>query len=186
MLHADEIRRLVVICQESDLGSGDESEAADAWGRLFTWFHPRVLGVCRRLVPEKAEDLASDVMLKARFRLATFDAGRDFGPWLYRVAANRCWDEAKSSRRGEPLDDARMDALESEEPTPLDRLLAAESRKRISGAIARLPLRQRFAIALRYGADLSYQQIADILGVSKNHVGVLLLRARRRLRELLA
>ncbi len=185
MLRADEIRRLVAVCQDSDLAPGSEADASEAWATLFRWFHPRVLGLCGRLVPGKADDLASDVMMKARFRLATFDRKRDFGPWLHRIAANRCWDEVRASRRGEPLDDAPGNALASPEPNPLERLLAAEQRNRIAGTIQQLPLRQRFAVTLRYGADLSYAQIADTLGISKNHVGVLLLRARRRLRKLL-
>ncbi len=185
MPSAEEIRRLVAICQESDLAPGSEADAAEAWGTLFAWFHPRVLGICGRLAPGKGEDMASDVMMKARFRLETFDRSRDFGSWLYRIAANRCWDEVRASRRDEPLDDARMDAMESTAPTPLDRLLAAERRNRITGAIQALPLRQRFAVTLRYGADLGYERIAETLGVSKNHVGVLLLRARRRLRDIL-
>ncbi len=186
MLSVEEIRRLVAVCQESDRTPGDEAEAAAAWGRLYAWFHPRVLGVCRRLVPEAGEDLASEVMMKARFRLSTFDRERDFGPWLYRVAANRCLDEVKTARRREPLAGAAIEAAESSEPTALDRLIAAERKERIAGAIEKLPYRQRFAVTLRYGADLDYAGIAETLGTSKNHVGVLLLRGRRRLRVLLA
>jgi len=65
-----------------------------------------------------------------------------------------------------------------------DPLLAGHRR----GSCNRLvrPLRQRFALTLRYGAGLSYQEIADTLGITRTNVGVLLLRGRRRMRDRLA
>ena len=157
--------------------------ASDAWAALHTHFHPRIRAFCRRtLSGDAADDLAGDIMLKTRFRLGTFDASRPFAPWLFRIAANRCWDEARRARRSEPLDDETAAQVPSDQPDPLDRLLVAESRERVREALARLPLRQRFALALRYCAGAGYQEIADALGVTRTNVGVLLLRGRRRLR----
>lgn len=160
--------------------------ATEAWEILYTHFHPRVLGLCRRVLPDRAEDLASDIMLRARFRLDRFDASRPFAPWLLKTAANRCWDETRRARRFEPLDDEGVEALVSETPTPLEQLITAEHRERVERALRRLPARQRFALTLRYGADLSYDEIAETLGVTRTNVGVLLLRGRRRMRRLLA
>lgn len=163
-----------------------EQAATEAWETLHAHFHPRVLGFCRRVLPEKAEDLASDIMLRARFRLDRFDASRPFAPWLLKTAANRCWDETRRARRFEPLDDEGVEALVSETPTPLEQLLTAEDREQVQRALGSLPARQRFALTLRYGADLSYDEIAETLGVTRTNVGVLLLRGRRRLRRLLS
>ena len=49
-----------------------------------------------------------------------------------------------------------------------------------------LPDRARMALVLRYYADMSYEEIADTLGVRRAFVGVLLLRARHQLRDALA
>jgi RNA polymerase sigma factor (sigma-70 family) len=49
-----------------------------------------------------------------------------------------------------------------------------------------LPDRARMALVLRYYSDMSYDEIADTLGVRRAFVGVLLLRARHQLREVLA
>lgn len=163
-----------------------EQAATEAWETLHLHFYPRVLGFCRRVLPEKAEDLASDIMLRARFRLDRFDASRPFAPWLLKTAANRCWDETRRARRFEPLDDEGVEALVSETPTPLEQLLTAEDRERVQQALGNLPARQRFALTLRYGADLSYDEIAATLGVTRTNVGVLLLRGRRRMRRLLS
>lgn len=163
-----------------------QQAATEAWEILYTHFHPRVLGLCRRVLPDRAEDLAADIMLRARFRLDRFDASRPFAPWLLKTAANRCWDETRRARRFEPLDDEGVEALVSETPTPLEQLITAEHRERVERALRRLPARQRFALTLRYGADLSYDEIAETLGVTRTNVGVLLLRGRRRMRRLLA
>jgi RNA polymerase sigma-70 factor, ECF subfamily len=52
--------------------------------------------------------------------------------------------------------------------------------------LARLPDRARMALVLRYYADMSYDEIADTLGVRRAFVGVLLLRARHQLRDALS
>lgn len=208
----EEARRLVRLCREADRlrssapapppsppsgtaedpvpnadSAAEEADraATEAWARLYSHFHPRMLGFCRRVLPERAEDLAAEILLKARFRLDRFDASRPFAPWLFKIGANRCWDETRRVRRFEPLDDEGVEALVSGSPTPLDELITAERRERLARALDRLPARQRFAITLRYGADLSYREIAETLGVTETNVGVLLLRGRRGLRRFL-
>lgn len=193
MLDDQEITRLVRTCQEADRtrsntepGAGD-APAQDAWAALYQQFHPQVLAFCRRTLPGgSGEDLAAEIMMKARFRLDSFDASRPFAPWLFRVAANRCWDEARKNRRTEPLGDEDAIQLAADSPSPLERLITEEQREQVRDALSGLPLRQRFALTLRYGAGLGYQEIADILGISRTNVGVVLLRARRRMRDRLA
>lgn len=193
MLHDQEIADLVRTCQEADSRdtagepAADQAAARDAWAAIYRHFHPQVLAFCRRTLPGgPGEDLAAEIMMKTRFRLDSFDVTRPFGPWLFRIAANRCWDEARKSRRSEPLDDEGAAQLVADSPSPLERLITEERRERVREALSGLPLRQRFAITLRYGAGLSYQEIADTLGVTRTNVGVLLLRARRRMRDRLA
>ncbi len=181
-----EITRLVRICRRTGENTGNDA-GSRAWEALYSHFHPRILGFCRRALPgADADDLASEIMLKARFRLDTFDDSRPFAPWLFRVAANRCWDEARRRARSEPLDDEGEASLVSEAPNPLEQLIVAERGERIREALDRLPLRQRFALTLRHGAGSNYREIAEILGVTRTNVGVLLLRGRRRMREYLA
>ncbi len=175
-------------CQLADEPDADVSadEAGEAWGAIYAHFRPRVASFCRRALPgNDGEDLASDIMLKARFRIGSFDPTRPFAPWLFRIATNRCWDEARRARRAEPLDERRAARLESESSNPLDLLITRESRDQVRKALARLPRRQRFALSLRYGAELTYRQIGEALDIPAGQVGVVLLRGRRRLRALL-
>jgi RNA polymerase sigma-70 factor (ECF subfamily) len=136
--------------------------------------------------PEDAEDATSEVFLKARIRLSSYDASRPFAPWLYRVAANHCWDEIRKRKSRAELDDGEPElaALEDESPSPQEAVLAYENRKSMRRLLLReLDDRSRLAVVLRYFAEMSYEEIGQVLGVSANFVGVLLLRARRTLRQ---
>ncbi len=171
---------------------------SDAWGQLYEELAPSVFRLCRRVLPtrEDAEDATTEIFLKVRLRLDQYDSSRPFRPWLYKLASNHCWDELRKRRvRGE-TEAGDLDALQAEssghnqqapqaQQGPLASLLAQQDRKDIRGAVAKLGDRDRLAIAMRYFAELSYQEIADVLGMNSSAVGVLLLRARRRLRQTL-
>ena len=163
---------------------------SDAWAQIYRAMAPSIFRLCRRALPTRqdAEDATGEVFLKARLRLAQYDASRPFAPWLYRVAANLCWDELRRRRPHRELDDSEVELsrLEAEAPTPQEAVLINESKRNIRRAIAELDDRTRIAVVLRYYADMSYADIGEVLGVSSNFAGVLLLRGRRALRKRLS
>ena len=73
--------------------------------------------------------------------------------------------------------------LEHPDPDQLEQLIAQKSREDVRKALEQLPGRTRMALTLRYYSDMSYDEIADTLGVRRAFVGVLLLRARHQLRR---
>jgi RNA polymerase sigma-70 factor (ECF subfamily) len=75
--------------------------------------------------------------------------------------------------------------LEHPDPGQLERLQAKRSSRQVRNGLAKLPDRARMALVLRYFAGMSYDEIADTLGVRRQFVGVLLLRARHQLRDVL-
>ncbi len=160
---------------------------SEAWAEIYRAMAPSIFRLCRRALPTRpdAEDATGEVFLKARMRLAQYDASRPFPPWLYRVAANHCWDELRKRSPHRELDDseAELSRLEADAPTPQEAVLINESKRNIRRAIAELDDRTRLAVILRYFADMSYAEIGDVLGISSNFTGVLLLRARRALRK---
>jgi RNA polymerase sigma-70 factor (ECF subfamily) len=158
----------------------------DAWGEVYRELGPVVLRLCRRILPttEDAEDATTEIFMKAQLKLNHYDPGRPFKPWIYRVAANHCWDVLRSRRGRQHVDDGEID-VKSQTPDPLETLLSQETYDEVRGALAQLDDRGRLAVSLRYFAELSYEEIAEILGVTSSFVGVLLLRARRRMRRLL-
>jgi RNA polymerase sigma-70 factor (ECF subfamily) len=158
----------------------------DAWGEVYRELGPVVLRLCRRILPtrEDAEDAVAEIFMKAQLKLGHYDSGRPFKPWLYRVAANHCWDVLRSRRGRQHVGDGEID-VESQVPDPLETLLSRETHEDVRGALAKLDDRARLAMSLRYFAELRYEEIAEILGVTSSFVGVSLLRARRKMRHLL-
>jgi RNA polymerase sigma-70 factor, ECF subfamily len=170
----------------SQVRAGDN----DAWGELYRQFAPAIFRFCRRLLParEDAEDATTEIFMKVRQKLGTYDSSRPFTAWLYKVASNHCWDTLRRRRIRQDLETGDVEALPLEHPDPsqLERLQAEHSSKEVRHGLAQLPDRARTALVLRYYADMSYEEIADTLGVRRAFVGVLLLRARHQLRDALA
>jgi RNA polymerase sigma-70 factor (ECF subfamily) len=161
----------------------------DAWGDLYRQYAPAIFRFCRRALPtrEDAEDATTEVFMKVRQKLGTYDASRPFTAWLYKVASNHCSDMLRRRRIRQDLETGDLETLPLEHPDPsvLERLQAEHSSKEVRNGLAKLPDRARMALVLRYYADMSYDEIADTLGVRRAFVGVLLLRARHQLREAL-
>lgn len=163
---------------------------SDAWATIYSAMAPAIFRLCRRVLPTRqdAEDATAEVFLKARLHLHQYDRERAFEPWIYRVAANHCWDELRKKRPGASVEDAEAELakLETDAPSPQEAVLVKETRRTVRRAVEALDDRSRLVIALRYFADMRYDEIGDVLGVSGNFVGVLLLRARRNLRRMLS
>lgn len=162
---------------------------ADAWGELYRRYAPAIFRFCRRALPtrEDAEDATTEVFMKVRQKLGTFDSSRPFSSWLYKVASNHCWDLLRRRRIRQDLETQDAEALPLEHPQPsqLERLQAEHASKEVRDALDKLPDRARMALVLRYYTEMSYDEIADALGVRRAFVGVLLLRARHQLRDIL-
>jgi RNA polymerase sigma-70 factor (ECF subfamily) len=162
---------------------------SDAWGQLYTRYAPAIYRFCRRALPtrEDAEDATTEVFLKVREKLSQYDPQRPFSAWLYKVAANHCWDLLRRRRVRQDLETGEVENLPLEHPNPgqLDQLIQERTSAQVRGALDRLPSRARMALVLRYYSEMSYDEIAETLGVRRAFVGVLLLRARHQLREVL-
>ncbi len=162
---------------------------SEAWAEIYREHAPAIFRFCRRAMPsrEDAEDATSEVFIKVRGKLEQYDASRPFHAWLYRVAANHCWDMLRRRRVRQDLETGDVESMPLEHPDPgqLEQLLAEKSREEVRKALDVLPDRTRMALTLRYFSDMSYDEIAETLGVRRAFVGVLLLRARHQLRKVL-
>ncbi len=162
----------------------------EAWGELYREFAPPIFRFCRRAMPsrEDAEDATTEIFMKLREKIGQYDSSRPFQAWLYKVAANHCWDMLRRRRIRQDLETEGVEDMPLEHPDPsqLEKMVEDSTNQDIRGALAKLPSRSRMALGLRYYSDMSYDEIADALGVRRNFVGVVLLRARHQLREALS
>jgi RNA polymerase sigma-70 factor, ECF subfamily len=162
---------------------------AEAWGELYRDYAPAIFRFCRRALPtrEDAEDATMEVFMKVRDKLGQYDQNRSFTAWLYKVSANHCWDmlRRRKIRQDKETEDVDSVPLEHPDPSQLERLIEQRTSEEVRKALDKLGGRARMALVMRYYSDMSYDEIADALGVRRAFVGVVLLRARHELRQTL-
>jgi RNA polymerase sigma-70 factor (ECF subfamily) len=143
----------------------------------------RVYGVALRIVRshDVADDVAQETFLRAWRSLDRFELGRPFGPWVRRIAANLAVNHVRSPEaREDPLPEGHGETP-APGADPLGALLDAEARRVLDEAVCALPAEQRAVFVLRAVEELSYQEIADALGLHLGTVMSRLFRARTRL-----
>jgi RNA polymerase sigma-70 factor, ECF subfamily len=163
----------------------------EALAALYRHFHRRVFGLCRYLLGSEteAEDAASDVFTRLPRAMNSYDTSLPFPRWLMSVTTHHCLDLLRKrkveSRLFEP---AEADAPEptSATPSPLQEVLTAESRDKVRRAVAVLPERYRLPLTLRYYNEMSYDEIAATLDLTRAHVATLIFRSKKELRRALA
>ena len=128
-----------------------------------------------RSAPE-AEDAVQESVLKAWQHFGKFRPGSDLRPWLLTIVANECRRQRRSRWwsviRGPQGLEEQVDETGSMDTT------AADLRR----ALYRLPHNQRLVVILRYYLDLSFEEIAQTIGVSEKAAKSRTYRALERLR----
>jgi len=127
-----------------------------------------------------AADVTQQVFLKLMTRINQFRGDSEFATWLYRLVINTCHDEHRKRRRFVSLADAFLESRASGE-SPRARYARKEVSGRVQSAIAELKPKLRWPILLRYVDDMSYEEIAAVLGCSKGTVASRLNRAHKAL-----
>jgi RNA polymerase sigma-70 factor (ECF subfamily) len=170
---------------------------SDAFAELVRRNQAKVYAVAYRLVRDhgQAEDLTQEAFLRVFRTAKRYKPMAKFSTWLYRIAANVALNALRSRRKlrmgtletpdGDDETSFHRDVPDTRLPVPQARLDAGELEERIAAAIDQLPESQRIAIALNRFEDLSYQDIAKVLGCSSMAVKSLLSRARTNLRHAL-
>lgn len=161
--------------------------------RVLTERHyTAVFRLCRSILrhPEDAEDATQEIFVRMYQALGQFAGRGVFGAWLRRLTVNHCLNRtqsaaAKASSRSFSLDLLADSLPASRECDPEERLIQAEDKARIKKELDALPPSQRAALGLRLLEGLSYEEIADLMGVPVNSVRSWLHRGRARLREAL-
>lgn len=143
---------------------------------------------------QDAEDLAQDVFMTFLDKLDHFEGRSQLRTWLFGILHRKAQERRRSAVRDDRHDfidevfESRFDAHGNwaRPPADLERLLLSkEIGESIRGCMEGLPLNQREAFILREVEALDTTEICKILEVSVTHFGVLMHRARARLRECL-
>lgn len=138
---------------------------------------------------EVAEDVTSEVFLKALRSFDRYDANRASPrTWLLRIARNAVTDHLRSLRRRGSLHVSldRVPDLVADSPSQEERVLKQERIQRLLNANQTLRSADQEILSLRYGGGLTNGEIAETLGISHNAVAVRLHRALKRLKSAVA
>ena len=167
----------------------------EAFQALVERYQSRLFALARHYTknPVDVEDIVQEAFLKAYSRLETFQHQSSFYTWIYRITTNTVLDFMKRHGRN-PVQAVEDPELVSENaPTgdpgstralsPHARMERTEISEITETVLSELPEIFRTALVLREFEQLSYQEIADVLGISIGTVESRLFRARARFRE---
>lgn len=185
-------QRLIAACQQGDRA---------AFRELFEVYQGRVWSIALHFTGEEsaARDITQQVFLKLFSAIKQFRHEANFTTWLYRLVANVCLDEQRRGRRFLSFDFWRRDD-EEDETSVLDWQQAQQFQQSpqeahytqlemaavVKAAVKELSPPIRLAILLKYFEDLSYDEIARVLGCSPGTVASRLNRGHKALAARLA
>ncbi len=133
---------------------------------------------------DRARDVVQDTFLRL-YLSDPIKVRENLKAWLYTVCRNRALDCLRKDQRLELGNDDFIASTPSEQRDPSQEADTNELCQRVWGLLDRLSLNQREVIRLKFQHDCSYQEIAEITGLTTGNVGFLMHVAIKKLRELL-
>jgi RNA polymerase sigma-70 factor (ECF subfamily) len=166
-----------------------------AFAELVEKYRRSVMNLVYRSLRDEteAEDLAQNVFLQVYKSRSRYKRTAKFSTWLFTIAHNLCLNELRrrsrhpaeslEETRGEREDQPQRQYEDKKVFLPTETLLHGELAQKIEEALAELPENQRTAILLCRQEDLSYEEIAEILGCSLSATKSLIHRGREVLKQ---
>lgn len=169
------------------IGNGDH----EAFRQLVLRHQDMVIGTVAKMLgnPSDAQDISQQVFLRIWRNARRYRPDAKFTTYLFTITRNLVFNETRRrSRKKEVSSDEREEnphhqISDTPDHRPDAQILEAELASAVDAAIAALPESQRMAVVLRRYDQLSYEEIAAVLGLSVSAVKSLLFRARTALRE---
>jgi RNA polymerase sigma-70 factor (ECF subfamily) len=175
----------------------ERAQAQDeaAFDQIVRLYADRIYNYVRRMVgnPQDAEDITQEVFIRAYQGLSQFDGRASFSTWLFRIATNLCIDhKRRQSRRVQTVpyhhdesdeEEGDWEFPDTNQPSALDHLLNQELQAVVERAIERLNPKFKTVLLLYDVEGLSYEQIAETLGIPMGTVKSRLFAAREQIRK---
>lgn len=148
-------RTLIIQAQEGDI---------EAYNELVRMYRVSVVNIVYRMCGDAnlAEDSAQIAFLRAWENLPRLVPGSSFCNWLYRIAVNVAVDIVRHEKQVISLDDEHI-PVRSELPEL--EIIANERHRKVRKAVTALPAASRSVLVLREYQELSYREIAEVLGI---------------------
>jgi len=158
----------------------------DAFGVLVERYQKPLYNAALRITGnrEDALEATQTAFLGVFDKLHTFDPAHRFFSWIFRAVVNEALDIAHRRRRFVADESATLSQAAA--GTPESELSSSEESARVRRAIERLDVDHRAVLVLRHFHDLSYAEMAELIGIPEKTVKSRLFSARRELRGLLS
>jgi RNA polymerase sigma-70 factor (ECF subfamily) len=161
-----------------------------AFDEVYGRFGEMVYNLAFRLASnrDEAADLTQEIFLRIYRHLGTFGGRSTLKTWVFRIAINHCRDRlSRHYPAMQSIDDDSEDGASIADPGrgPEDLAVAADEGRRVAEGLSRIPPVFREAVVLRDLEGLSYEEIAEVLGVRVGTVRSRIARGREQLRILL-
>ena len=160
----------------------------DAFGEIVRQYGPGLLGYISKLNgrDHSSEDVFQETFKRVHEKSHTFRGDR-LKPWIYRIATNIVFDRARRKKRLKFVslnissEDGKTDAAAMVEAKagsgPAHQALKKERAHKVRQALETLPARQKAALVLSYYQQLSYPEVAEVMGCSVGTVKTQVFRA---------
>lgn len=191
---AEEDRALIAKAQ-----AGDAAARGAAFRQLVERHQRRAFAIAFGLVRDEndAHEVVQEAFLRVYKGISTFEGSSSFFTWLYRIVTNLSIDLIrKPGRKAAELDESRSVDDEPDAPLalvsridgadPLDVVRRKEIAARIQTALDALPPYHRAVILMREVEGMSYEEMAESMGVSKGTIMSRLFHARQKMQRALA
>lgn len=179
-------------CAETQDVPGSDAQIAEAaksdpqaFGELYERYYARVYRYTYHRLGNvaEAEDVTGAVFIKALEALPSYQTRRgSFAPWLFRITRNAVIDQYRRRRRQVTLQDVDHEPGEDD---PMRDVLGKERREELHALVASLTAEQRDVVLMRYAADLTIAEIAEVVEKNEAAVRMLLHRGLRKMKAAL-
>ncbi len=147
--------------------------------RVFAYIYGRVHNV------HVAEDLAADVFERAYMKASSLRNDEAFSTWLFTIARNVVISHVRKAGRETIVDHDVLKAIAPSVGSVESEILMREEVSEVAALVRQFPQREQDVVALKFDAELSNPQIAQIMDLSEANVRVIIFRTLRRLREMM-
>ncbi len=159
---------------------------SERFGMLMARYEPKLMRYGSRFLAQGDDirEVVQDVFIKTYQDIRSFDTSQKFSPWIYRIAHNAFANELRRKSRGH-IRFPDFDLLLSHSPAPDSSDSESEHAslvRMVETGLESISSKYREVLVLYFMEELSYKEIADVLRVPVNTVGVRLARAKAALR----
>ena len=165
----------------------DSETDLDAFSETYRHYFPRLFAYVYARVGQVhlAEDLVADVFERAYTKADSLRSKEAYSTWLFTIARNAIISNARKHSRETIVDPDVMGDISPSTASVETEILAREEQSAVARLVRDFPQREQDIISLKFDAELSNHQIAEIMDLSEPNVRVIIFRTLRKLRELM-